>query len=77
MKKSRFTEEKMIEILKQLEAGRKVSELSPSVYSAERRLEQCASMKRSVSTLLLGTTPPTWLLLSEKSEADVTEKMKF
>ncbi len=28
MKKSRFTEEKIIEILKQLEAGRKVSELS-------------------------------------------------
>ena len=28
MKKSRFTEEKIIEVLKQLEAGRKVSELS-------------------------------------------------
>ena len=28
MKKSRFTEEKIIEILKQMEAGRKVSELS-------------------------------------------------
>ena len=28
MKKSRFTEEKIIEVLKHLEAGRKVSELS-------------------------------------------------
>ena len=28
MKKSRFTEEKIIEVLKQLDAGRKVSELS-------------------------------------------------
>lgn len=37
MKKSRFSEEKIIAILKQAEAGMKVSELAASTVSRRRR----------------------------------------